>query len=352
MRRQKPRKLLRLLRLIGSKKDHSGGLNLLNVVKPALDFFSYICNDTLSVWTRFLMDVWGHSFDSELVYLVGGILLLILLLGMYFLGRDKNNQTRVNVEPVMGQAEELSDALTNDFMSLQNDSGNSTGLPKTSLGEADTDKQALLRQLEMAESVQTDGSHDGADTAVSELETQGSQSKVLVLEKVKSFQPTQEHKKNSNEVKGSLPDGVWALKLLPVGSEACFSGYELLDALAKNHVHLTEKKIFARFEKEDGSGQMLFYVASEQSPGTFDVSEPSSVSCSGVVVIFNAKHIKQLLPAFQCFIDSAKQLSVDLGGTIQTMSGQTLTADIFHRWHSEVVDFCVSRETKQVSTDN
>lgn len=103
--------------------------------------------------------------------------------------------------------------------------------------------------------------------------------------------------------------------LLP-GEQKFFLGYELLQSLAHNHVHLSEKKHFQRFAQEDGSGQLWYHVASMAHPGTFDMSEPGKISCPGLVFILETDRVDDPSTAFNCMLETCENLAEDLGGQI------------------------------------
>lgn len=121
-----------------------------------------------------------------------------------------------------------------------------------------------------------------------------------------------------SETKKSQPastDALVVMYLVPSESKF-FLGYELLQALAHNHVHLSEKKHFQRFEQEHGAGQLWYHVASMAHPGTFDMSEPGKISCPGLVFIMETNRVDDPHAAFNCMVDTCQSLADDLGGRV------------------------------------
>ena len=110
----------------------------------------------------------------------------------------------------------------------------------------------------------------------------------------------------------------------PVG-ERPFSGYALLKALAENDVHFSEQKHFQRYAKANGQGEVWFYVASMEQPGTFDMTEPGKIECQGLVLILDVQRVKQVIHAFEALIESAHQLANDLRAQVFDQNMQKLT---------------------------
>ena len=95
-----------------------------------------------------------------------------------------------------------------------------------------------------------------------------------------------------------------------------FLGYELLQALSNYNVHLSEKKHFQRFAKDEGSGELWYHVASLTHPGTFDMSEPGKLTCNGLVFIIETDKVAQLEAAYESMLTTCYYLADDLGAEI------------------------------------
>lgn len=111
-----------------------------------------------------------------------------------------------------------------------------------------------------------------------------------------------------------------------------FSGYSLLKALADNDVHFSEQKHFQRFAESNGQGEVWFYVASLEQPGTFDMDEPGQVRCPGLVLILDCAKVKQLMHAYDALIESAHQLAEDLEAEVFDDTMQPLARAKINQW--------------------
>ena len=108
-------------------------------------------------------------------------------------------------------------------------------------------------------------------------------------------------------------------------------GYELLQALANYHVHLSEKKHFQRFANDNGSGELWYHVASMTHPGTFDMSEPGKLSCQGLVFILEANRVEQLSQAYESLLDTCHFLADDLDGQLLDERQQPFEENVARR---------------------
>ena len=111
-----------------------------------------------------------------------------------------------------------------------------------------------------------------------------------------------------------------------------FSGYNLLKALADNDVHFSEQKHFQRFAESNGQGEVWFYVASLEQPGTFNMEEPGQINCPGLVLILDCEKVKQLMHAYDALIESAHQLAKDLEAEIFDDTMQPLARPKINQW--------------------
>ena len=111
-----------------------------------------------------------------------------------------------------------------------------------------------------------------------------------------------------------------------------FSGYSLLKALADNDVHFSEQMHFQRLAESNGQGEVWFYVASLEQPGTFNMEEPGQINCPGLVLILDCEKVKQLMHAYDALIESAHQLAKDLEAEIFDDTMQPLARPKINQW--------------------
>ena len=110
--------------------------------------------------------------------------------------------------------------------------------------------------------------------------------------------------------------GAYIVMYLIPKQDKDFLGYELLQALANYHVHLSEKKHFQRFAGDNGQGELWYHVASMSHPGTFDMSEPGKLSCQGLVFILEVDRVDQLAKAYDNMLETCHYLADDLDGKL------------------------------------
>ncbi|AML49528.1 cell division protein ZipA [Coxiella burnetii] len=106
-----------------------------------------------------------------------------------------------------------------------------------------------------------------------------------------------------------------------------YNGYELLQALLANGLRYGERNIFHRHEIKTGRGRILFSLASVNKPGTFELSKMGNFSCPGLVLFMVLKHTPDPLMAFDTLLETARQLTEDLGGEVWDEERRLLNMD-------------------------
>ena len=134
-----------------------------------------------------------------------------------------------------------------------------------------------------------------------------------------------------------LPNDVWVIQVVPKHS-GVFAGYDLLESLSHCHVHLSEKNIFARYEDIEGTGELWYYIASLESPGTFDMQEPGRLQCKGLVLILNSQKVDSLMDAYSAFVTAAKKLARDLEGEMLDDKHNKLNDRMLNQWHQSIFE--------------
>lgn len=106
-----------------------------------------------------------------------------------------------------------------------------------------------------------------------------------------------------------------------------YSGYELLQALLANGLRYGDKNIFHRHETKTGRGQVLFSLASANKPGTFELTKMGNFTCPGLTLFMVLKREVDPMLAFDTLLETARQLTEDLGGEIWDERHQLLNMD-------------------------
>lgn len=106
-----------------------------------------------------------------------------------------------------------------------------------------------------------------------------------------------------------------------------YSGYELLQTLLANGLRYGENNIFHRHETKTGRGPIFFSVASVNKPGTFELTKMGNYTCPGLTLFMVLKREIDSMLAFDTLLETARQLTEDLGGEILDAERQVLNMD-------------------------
>lgn len=106
-----------------------------------------------------------------------------------------------------------------------------------------------------------------------------------------------------------------------------YAGYELLQTLLANGLRYGENNIFHRHETKTGRGPVLFSLASINKPGTFELTKMGNYTCPGLTLFMVLKREVDPMLAFDTMLETARQLTEDLGGEIWDERRQLLNMD-------------------------
>ena len=95
-----------------------------------------------------------------------------------------------------------------------------------------------------------------------------------------------------------------------------YNGYELFQALLASGLRYGKHNIFHRHETKTGLERSLFSLASVNKPGIFELYKMGNFSCPGLVLFMLLKRISDPMAAFDAMLETARQLSEDLGGEV------------------------------------
>ena len=125
-----------------------------------------------------------------------------------------------------------------------------------------------------------------------------------------------------------------------------YNGYELFQALLASGLRYGERNIFHRHEIKTGHAYSLFSLASVNKPGIFELSKIGSFSCPGLVLFMLLKSIPDPMAAFDAMLETAYQLSEDLGGEIWDENHYILNMDKVAQIRARI---CRFEESKRMS---
>lgn len=118
-----------------------------------------------------------------------------------------------------------------------------------------------------------------------------------------------------------------------------FMGYELLQTLLANEFRFGEKDIFHRYERDNGTGPILFSLAAATQSGAFEINNMGACKCGGLVLFMHLDKKKKLMRSFDLMLDCARQIVEDLGGEILNEFGQTVDAQIIKQWREKICKY-------------
>lgn len=120
---------------------------------------------------------------------------------------------------------------------------------------------------------------------------------------------------NHSELSALFPQDLIILTLL-ANKERPYVGYELLQALLASGLRFGKMQIFHRYQQLNGTGPIIFSMASIVQPGTFELSKMGGFACPGLTMFLRVSQQQNLSESFDLMLDTARQLTDDLGGDV------------------------------------
>jgi cell division protein ZipA len=149
-------------------------------------------------------------------------------------------------------------------------------------------------------------------------------------------------KPESEEIPPELPKKITNQELIIMHimapKDKFYSGYELLQTLLSNGFRFGDMNIFHNYEKPNNEGKILFSLARATEPGTFDIRNMGSCSCSGLTIFMRLNDHKNPLQIFNNMFETAKKLVDDLGGEIWSES-QKIDQSIIEKWRNKIKNY-------------
>ena len=106
-----------------------------------------------------------------------------------------------------------------------------------------------------------------------------------------------------------------------------YMGYELLQALLASGLRFGAQNIFHRHETKNGTGPILFHLASANAPGTFELSKMGAFTCPGLSFFMPMNDKIDNVMAFEAMLDTANELQTELGGELLDQNRKNLSLD-------------------------
>ncbi len=117
------------------------------------------------------------------------------------------------------------------------------------------------------------------------------------------------------------------------------SGASLLPQLLTMGFKFGEMNIFHRYEKNDGTGQVLFHLSNMFNPGTFDVDNMEQFNTRGVSLFMTLPGQGDAMHNFTLMQNAAKKLADEFGGELLDNERKPLTVQATRRYVDKIRDY-------------
>lgn len=114
-----------------------------------------------------------------------------------------------------------------------------------------------------------------------------------------------------------------------------YMGYELLQALLSTDLRFGTMNIFHRYADGDDS-KVLFSVAAATPQGSFSIEDMGSFECNGLLLFMRLDPKQKLMTSFDLMLDTARQLTEELGGEIYDDLHQIINVDVLKRLREKI----------------
>jgi FtsZ-interacting cell division protein ZipA len=115
-----------------------------------------------------------------------------------------------------------------------------------------------------------------------------------------------------------------------------WSGRKLIDVFNQSYLYYGEMQIFHRHENMDGTGPVIFSLASAVEPGFFEADSMADYTTPGLTLFFNTTHPNQSVAAFELMLRTAKQLAQRLDGEVRDDKRKPLTITLIETYRERV----------------
>lgn len=131
-----------------------------------------------------------------------------------------------------------------------------------------------------------------------------------------------------------------------------YVGYELMQALLSAGLRYGSRNIFHYYEEIEGKEKILFSLASAVEPGTFELSQMGSITCPGLTLFMEYSNNSAINPlnTLTLMLDTARQLSEDLGGQLLTDKLKPLTEHDIKGWRLQFENYEQNKEMRDLLT--
>ncbi|MDR1057220.1 MAG: cell division protein ZipA C-terminal FtsZ-binding domain-containing protein [Coxiellaceae bacterium] len=126
-----------------------------------------------------------------------------------------------------------------------------------------------------------------------------------------------------------------------------YMGYELHQALLSAGLRLGDKNIFHRYADNDDR-KILFSLAAATPDGSFAIENMGLFKCQGLFLFMRLNPKRKLMSSFDLMLDTARQLTEELGGEIYDDLCQFVNANVIKRLREKI---CLVETDNLYATD-
>ena len=144
----------------------------------------------------------------------------------------------------------------------------------------------------------------------------------------------------------------WIVLKIFASKEKPYQGYEMIQTLLAEGLRFGHMRIFHRHEQNNGKGVVLFSLASIAKPGTFDLNNVGGLKCLGFTLFFSMTRVENPTAVLNLMVDTARNITEELGGKLYTHTHQLLTDEQLQRLHYNVQLLQEKLHTPDLFTEN
>ncbi len=125
-----------------------------------------------------------------------------------------------------------------------------------------------------------------------------------------------------------------------------YSGYELLQSLLSCGLRFGEMDIFHRFQSE--GDKIIFSVAAATSSGRLIPADMAEFTCQGLSLFLTLDFESNGLYQFELLLETARQLTDDLGGVVLDENQQIITSEKIQIIEEKIKSFETKKQTLEL----
>lgn len=114
-----------------------------------------------------------------------------------------------------------------------------------------------------------------------------------------------------------------------------YMGYELHQALLSANLRFGEMGIFHRYA-DGADSKPLFSLAAATPSGSFAIEDMGSFKCNGLLLFMRLDPKQKLMTSFDLMLDTARQLTEELGGEIYDDLHQVINVEVLKRLREKI----------------